>query len=73
MLIVPHRGVTSTSPSEHLGPILDILNGSELVLAVYRRVEGVLPEEIVSKKSNKVKIEYFFLFLTSFLFLCISL
>ena len=39
------RGITSICPAEHLGRSLDILNGSELVLAVYQRVEGVNSEE----------------------------
>jgi hypothetical protein len=38
------RGVASICPAEHLGKSLDILNGSELVLAVYQRVEGAVEE-----------------------------
>ena len=36
------RGVASTCSPQHLGRTLDILNGSELVLAVHDRVEGFL-------------------------------
>ena len=36
------KGVASTCPPEHLGRTLDILNGSELVLAVHERMEGAL-------------------------------
>ena len=39
------RGIASICPAEHLGRSLDILNGSELVLAVYQRVEGVHSDE----------------------------
>jgi hypothetical protein len=39
------RGIASICPAEHLGKSLDILNGSELVLAVYQRVEGVESDE----------------------------
>lgn len=39
------RGIASICPAEHLGKSLDILNGSELVLAVYQRVEGVASDE----------------------------
>jgi hypothetical protein len=38
-------GIASICPAEHLGKSLDILNGSELVLAVYQRVEGVESDE----------------------------
>jgi hypothetical protein len=34
------RGLTAICPVDHLGRTLDILNGSELVLTVYQRVEG---------------------------------
>jgi hypothetical protein len=46
------RGVASICPAEHLGKSLDILNGSELVLAVYQRVEGAVEEPILSRTSN---------------------
>jgi hypothetical protein len=46
------RGVASICPAEHLGKSLDILNGSELVLAVYQRVEGAVEEPILSRPSN---------------------
>ena len=50
------RGITSICPAEHLGRSLDILNGSELVLAVYQRVEGVHSDEqhTKSKPSNAI-------------------
>ena len=43
------RGIASICPAEHLGRSLDILNGSELVLAVYQRVEGVVSDGQHSK------------------------
>ena len=50
------RGVASICPAEHLGKSLDILNGSELVLAVYQRVEGAVeesnPNPILPRASN---------------------
>jgi hypothetical protein len=46
------RGVASICPAEHLGKSLDILNGSELVLAVYQRVEGAVEEPIVSRATS---------------------
>ena len=46
------RGVTSICSPEHLGRILDVLNGSELVLAVYERVEGALTQDPGIKNST---------------------
>lgn len=46
------RGVASICPAEHLGKSLDILNGSELVLAVYQRVEGAVEEPALPKIPN---------------------
>lgn len=46
------RGVASHCPAELIGRTLDILNGSELVLAVYERVEGASQEEAMKKSST---------------------
>jgi hypothetical protein len=47
------RSLTAVCPADHLGRTLDILNGSELVLTVYQRVEGAkLDTDNYRKKMN---------------------
>lgn len=46
------RGLTAVCPADHLGRTLDILNGSELVLTVYQRVEGAKLDTDNNRKSR---------------------